>query len=271
MAAPAATSSNPIGEMLRAWRARRSLSQLDLAYDAGISPRHLSFIETGKSRPSPQVIEALAARLDVPLRDRNALLLAAGHAPRYTEEPLRAETMVRVRAAVQRVLTAHEPNAGVALDRTWDVVLANGTARLLFGLLPADLATEPVNLFRASLHPDGFAGLTRNFDVWGRYLLDLLRRLVRVTGDRRLAELEAEVSRYPTVVGLDRRTGPGAGPREPELLVPLELRLGDQELSFFTTLTTFGSPRDITLDEMTIELFYPADAATEAWVASMRS
>ncbi len=269
MATVTTPTLNPVGTMLRRWRAHRSISQLDLAYDVGVSPRHLSFVETGKSRPSPKLIETLAARLEIPLRERNALLVAAGHAPRYTEQPLDAEAMTRVRTSIQRVLDAHNPNVGVALDRTWNVVLANDAAARLLTTLPESQRTTPVNLFRASLHPDGFARMTRNFDVWGRYLVDLLHRLARVTGDDRLAALEAEIAAYPTVIALDESPAL-PGPGEPTLLVPLELDVGGQELSFFSTLTTFGSPRDITLEEMTIELFYPADATTESWVAMMQ-
>ncbi|AFR48996.1 putative transcriptional regulators [Gordonia sp. KTR9] len=261
-----------VGSMLRQWRSRRSLSQLDLAYEVGVSPRHLSFVETGRSRPSPALLEALAERLDVPLRERNSLLLAAGHAPRYSEEPLDADAMARVRSSVQRLLDAHNPNMGMALDRTWNVVLANDTALTLLDMLPRDLRSGPVNLFRVSLHPDGFAQRTHNFDEWATYLLDLLRRMARITGDQRLADLEREVSAYPSVAALDGRLArERAEPRDrAELLVPFRLALGDQVLSFFSTLTTFGSPRDVTLDELTIELFYPADEPTERWVAMMQ-
>ncbi|GAB87106.1 helix-turn-helix transcriptional regulator [Gordonia rubripertincta] len=259
-----------VGTLLQQWRSRRSISQLDLAYEVGVSPKHLSFVETGKSRPSPALLHVLAERLDIPLRERNSLLLAAGHAPRYSEEPLDSETMTRVRAEVRRLLDAHNPNMGMALDRAWNVVLANDTAMRLLSLLPEELQARPVNLFRVSLHPDGFAQMTNNFDEWATYLLDLLRRMVRITGDERLAQLEREISSYPTVAGLD---GGGASTGTGEvgsLLVPLELALGDQVLSFFSTLTTFGSPRDVTLEELTIELFYPADEPTEQWVAMMQ-
>ncbi|MGK2316133.1 helix-turn-helix domain-containing protein [Gordonia rhizosphera NBRC 16068] len=259
-----------VGTMLRQWRSHRSISQLDLAYDVGVSPRHLSFVETGKSTPSPTLIEALASRLDIPLRERNALLLAAGHAPRYSEEPFDAAAMGRIRASVQRILNAHNPYPGIALDRVWNVVVANDAATRLAGLLPEHLQGPPLNLFRASLHPDGFATMTTNLDAWAGYLIDTLRRLVRVTGDARLAALEREVSAYPAVIDLDRRARPSGATSEPTLLVPLELRIGATELSFFTTLTTFGTPRDITLEEMTIELFYPADDTTESAVAMMQ-
>ncbi|MYR05626.1 helix-turn-helix domain-containing protein [Gordonia sp. SID5947] len=260
------------GTMLRQWRSQRSISQLDLAYDVGVSPRHLSFVETGKSRPSPALLEALSARLDIPLRERNALLLAAGHAPRYTEESLDAAAMQRIRTSVQRILDAHNPNPGLALDRSWNVVLANDTATTLAGLLPEHLQGPPFNLFRASLHPEGFARVTENLDIWASYLMDTLRRLVRVTGDPRLAAIEREVREYPTVAHLDRAWGRQTerAASEPALLVPFVLRLGDEVLSFFTTLTTFGTPRDITLEEMTIEMFYPADETTEKAVARMQ-
>ncbi|GAC70305.1 helix-turn-helix transcriptional regulator [Gordonia soli] len=252
-----------VGELLRQWRARRSLSQLDLAYDVGVSPRHLSFVETGKSTPSPALLDALSQRLDIPLRERNSLLLAAGHAPRYSEAPLGDAQLARVQESVQRLLDAHDPYPGVALDRTWDVVLANRAATRLIGLLPEHLAQPPLNLFRASLHPDGLSGYTRNFDEWAIYLVGLLRRMSRVTGDRRLVALEAEVADYATVRALERPGSRGRSRAVDELLIPFELDLGGSILSFFTTLTTFGSPLDITLDEMTVELFYPADDATE--------
>ncbi|GAB98426.1 putative Xre family DNA-binding protein [Gordonia namibiensis NBRC 108229] len=259
-----------VGTLLQQWRSRRSISQLDLAYEVGVSPKHLSFVETGKSRPSPALLHALAERLDIPLRERNSLLLAAGHAPRYSEEPLDSETMTRVRGEVKRLLDAHNPNIGMALDRAWNVVLANDTAMRLLSLLPDELQARPVNLFRVSLHPDGFAKMTHNLDEWASYLLDLLRRMVRITGDGRLAALEREVSSYPTVSGLNGGPVSGRSREVGSLLVPFELELGDEVLSFFSTLTTFGSPRDVTLEELTIEMFYPADEPTERWVAMMQ-
>ncbi|WP_168700445.1 helix-turn-helix domain-containing protein [Gordonia paraffinivorans] len=260
-----------VGTMLRQWRSRRSVSQLDLAHAVGVSPRHLSFVETGRSRPGPALLDALAEHLDIPLRERNSLFVAAGYAPRYDERPLDAETMSRVRAEIVRLLDAHEPNVGVALDLTWNVVLANDAAVRFLGLLPERFQTAPVNLFRASLHPDGFARMTHNFDEWGGHLVDLLRRMTRITGDERLVELEREVSSYETVVGLDERRAAGETVYEPDrLLVPFEVVLGEQKLSFFSTLTTFGSPRDITLEELTVELFYPADEPTGQWVGMMQ-
>ena len=252
-----------VGPLLKEWRGRRHRSQLDLAYDAGVSPRHLSFVETGRARPSPELVLMLADHLDVPLRDRNTLLLAAGYAPRFEETPLTDPGMDRIRASLQQVLDTHDPYPGVVLNRWWDVVLANRAAATLTNLLPMSLC-EPLNLFRASLHPDGFAKFTRNFDEWGTYLVNQLRRLVVLTADPTLRDIEAEVRAYPAVRALTDREGWSEWSETTPLLVRCELTRGDVELSLFTTLTTFGTPRDITLDELAIELFYPADEATEA-------
>jgi transcriptional regulator with XRE-family HTH domain len=253
-----------VGTLLKEWRGRRRRSQMDLAFDAGVSPRHLSFVETGRSRPSPELVLALADRLDVPLRDRNTLLLAAGYAPRYHQTPLTDPRMDHVRRSLELVLGRHDPYPGVVLDRRWDVVLANEAAGLLVALLPASLR-DPVNMFRSSLHPDGFAAVTRNFDEWGAYLLRQLHRLVALTGDDDLRALEDEVRDYPTV--RDLTAAPGwAEWADPPLLVRCELSIAGTDLELFTTLTTFGTPRDITLDELAIELFYPADDATEEFL-----
>ena len=260
--APAARA-DALGPLLREWRSRRRRSQMDLALDVGVSTRHLSFIETGRSRPSPGVLLALAEQLQVPLRERNRLLLAAGYAPRYAEQPLDAPAMEPVRQALQRLLDAHDPYPGVALDRQWNVVLANAAAQGLIGLLPPALRDPPLNLMRASLHPDGFSAHTDNFDDWGRYLVDTLQRLATSSGDPALLALDAEVRSYPTVQALRERPAP-AVPAAPTLLLPCVMRLPQGTLSMFTTLTTFGTPRDVTLDELCVELFYPADAASQA-------
>ncbi|MHB8466117.1 MAG: MmyB family transcriptional regulator, partial [Acidimicrobiales bacterium] len=251
-----------IGDLVRDWRARRRRSQLDLALDVGVSARHLSFVETGRSRPSPELVLALAEHLDVPLRQRNTLLLAAGYAPRYTMTPLDAPAMSQVRAAIQRLLDAHDPYPGVVLDRQWNVVATNNAASTLTVGLPDALLGPPKNLFRVSLHPAGLATRTRNFDEWATYLVGQLRRLVVLTNDPLLLELEAEVTGYPNVAALMARPG-GSRPEEVPLLVPCRLDVGGVELSLFTTLTTFGTPRDITLDELAVELFFPADDATD--------
>lgn len=260
---------NAIGALIREWRSSRKLSQMDLALDIGISPRHLSFVETGRSRPSVELLIAIAEHLGVPLRTRNAWLLAAGYAPRYSEQGLDSARMAQARAAIQRLLDTHDPYPGVALDRQWNVVLYNNAAAQLVGLLPAQLRTNGVNIFRASLHPDGFAAFTTNFAEWGSYLLQVLQRLLLNARDPALAALSQEVNDYPNVRSLKEKQA-GQAPPESSLLVPCVLDLHGHVLSLFTTLTTFGSPRDITLHEMCVELFYPADAQTEHFLKAQR-
>lgn len=248
------------GALLREWRLRRNRSQLSLAVDAGVSTRHLSFVETGRSRPSPELLLTLADHLDVPLRERNALLLAAGYAPRYGESSLDDERMATVRASLQRLLDAHHPYPGVVVDGRWDVVAANDAALVLLAGLPDWLTARP-NIYRLSLHPDGLAGVTLNFTDWAAYLVQQLRRSVRSTGDRRVAELLDEVLAYPEVARLQPLLDV-ADWSDPPLLVPFRLASPVGEVAMFTTLTSFGTPRDVTLDELVVELFYPADATS---------
>jgi transcriptional regulator with XRE-family HTH domain len=249
-----------VGPLLREWRQQRRVSQLTLAVETGVSARHLSFVETGRARPSAELLLTLAEFLALPLRERNRLLLAAGFAPRYSETPLTAPEVAPVLAGLRRLLALHEPYPGLVLDGKWNVVLANGPAVRLTASLPAFLREPAPNMFRASLHPEGFAARTTNFDAWGGYLLDELGRLADASGDPALAALADEVEGYPNVVALAkrrRRSAESAG-----LLVPCELDLGGTRLSLFTTLARVGSARDVTLAELTTELFYPADEAT---------
>jgi transcriptional regulator with XRE-family HTH domain len=256
-------ATRSVGPLVRDWRVRRRRSQMDLALDVGVSPRHLSFVETGRSRPSPELVLALAERLEVPLRERNVLLLAAGYAPRYGETALDAVAMGRARAALQRMLDSHDPYPGVVIDRLWNVVLTNRAAGLLVVGLPAELLGPPLNVFRVCLHPDGLARRTRNFEEWSTYLLGQLQRLAVLTADPAVTDLAEEVAAYPNVAALDdwRRRVPSD---EPALLIPLRLDIDGVELSLFTTLTTFGTPQDITLSELAVELFFPADDRSDA-------
>lgn len=256
-------ATRAVGPLVRDWRTRRRRSQMDLALDVGVSPRHLSFVETGRSRPSPELILAVADRLDVPLRERNALLLAAGYAPRYAETSLGADVMGRVRGALQRLLDTHDPYPGVVIDRMWNVVLANAAAMVLVDGLPTDVLGPPMNVFRVCLHPDGLAKRTLNFPDWSAYLLGELRRVAVLSADPALDRIAEEVARYPNVAALGgwRDRVPAD---EPSLLVPLRLDVGGRELSLFTTLTTFGTPQDVTLAELAVELFFPADEPTDA-------
>jgi transcriptional regulator with XRE-family HTH domain len=257
-----------VGAILREWRTRRRCSQMELALDVGVSTRHLSFIETGRARPSPAMLEALTGALEVPLRERNRLLLAAGYAPRYAARTLDDARMQQVRSALDRLLRTHEPNPGLVLDRHWNVVLANRSALALAALLPDHLKQPVFNVFRASLHPQGLAALTENFPAWAGYLLQALRRAIASSGDAALVALEQEVRAYPNMAML-ASTAPADACAEAPLLVPCILRLPQGQLSMFTTLTTFGTPRDITLDELSIELFYPSDDSTEALLRSL--
>ena len=257
------TIGRTIGPLMRDWRTRRGRSQLDLSLDVGVSTRHLSYVETGKSRPSPELVLAVAEHLEVPLRERNTMLLAAGFAPRYTDRGLDAPAMRPIVAGLQRMLDAHDPYPGVVIDRQWNVVLANDAAAALTAGLPAEIAEPPVNVFRMSLHPEGLSERTANFPEWADYLLRQLRRTIVLTGDERLMAIEQEVLAYPNVAALSRHRGSRGGD-EPAILVPFDLRVDDDlTLSFFTTLTTFGTPLDVTLDELSVELFFPADDVTD--------
>ncbi|HSS25981.1 MAG TPA: helix-turn-helix transcriptional regulator [Mycobacterium sp.] len=248
-----------VGVLLREWRARRRVSQLDLSLSVGVSTRHLSFIETGRSRPSPEMVLTLAEGLDIPLRERNKLLLAAGFAPRYQSRPLEDAALSPARDAVQRLLDAHNPYPGVVIDRCWNIVGANAAASALTAGLPKDLLGPPANIYQLSLHPDGLAGQTLNFPEWAGYLLHQLRRTIALTGDPVLQALDEEVRGYPGVATAAKAWD--TPPDNASLLVPFELDVGGgQRLSMFTTLTTFGTPLDATLSELAVELFYPADA-----------
>lgn len=247
-----------VGELLREWRTRRRVSQLDLSLSVGVSARHLSFIETGRSRPSPEMVLTLADGLDIPLRERNTLLLAAGFAPRYPSRPLEDAALSPARDAVQRLLDAHDPYPGIVIDRCWNIVGTNAAASALTAGLPEQLLGPPANVYRLCLHPDGLAGRTLNFPDWAGYLLRQLRRTIALTGDPGLAALEEEVRDYPGVAAAaDARSAP---PDSSSLLIPFVLDVGGgRRLSMFTTLTTFGTPLDVTLAELAVELFYPAD------------
>jgi transcriptional regulator with XRE-family HTH domain len=250
-----------VGPLLREWRTRRRRSQLDLALDTGVSPRHLSFIETGRSRPSPEVVLALSAKLEVPLRERNRLLLAAGHAPRYAETTFDAPQMETVRAACHRLLDVLHPYPAVVVNGDWDVVAANPAAGVFVASLPPELREPTPNLFRASLHPDGLAPNLVNFEDWSRHLLAQLRQLVESSASPRLAALLAEISAYPNLAHIDQSR---LGYDDIELVLPMRYRIGDEELALFTTVTTFATAVDVTVGELAVEMFFPADAQTEA-------
>ena len=253
-------SQRPVGELLRQWREHRRLSQLDLAIQAEISARHLSFVETGRSVPSRDMVLHLADELDLPLRERNRLLLAAGYAPVYGEATLDSPQMSAVRAALRQVLTAHEPYPAVVVDRRWNLVDANATVALFTEGLPAHLLGPPANILRVTLHPDGVAPRLSNLGEVRAHLLHRLRRQVALTGDTGLAELYEELRGYPCDQPGPDIELPGPG----DVVLPLRIRYGDGELAFFSTVATFGTPVDVTVAELVIESFFPADAQTAA-------
>ena len=261
--------SNSVGAMLRDWRDDRRRSQMDLAIDVGVSTRHLSFVETGKSKPSPELVLAIAEHLDVPLRERNAMLLAAGYAPRYQQTPLDDEALVSVRNALSELMRAHDPYPALVVDRRWNMVMANTGAMGLVTPVAAHLLEPPLNVYRATLHPDGMAPHIANLDEWAHHLLGTLDRQVAVTRDPALRALLDEVSGYPNIAELRQawRTRSSV----PTVVVPLKPRVPNGEggtliQSWFSTNTSIGTPADITLDELHVELFHPADEATAALV-----
>lgn len=254
-----------VGALLAEWRHRRRVSQLAVASDVGVSTRHLSYVETGRSRPSPELILTLSEHLDVPLRDRNVMLLAAGYAPRYSQSSLEDPSMQVVRGSLQRMLDAHHPYPGVVIDRSWNVVLSNAAALALLDGVAEHVLQPRINVFRVCLHPEGLASRTANFTDWSQYLLGQIRRTIRLTGDDELQALEQELLAMPSVADVDpRRREPSEVDGDPPLLVPFELDTADGRWSLFTTLTTFGTPLDVTLEELSVELFFPADVQTEA-------
>jgi transcriptional regulator with XRE-family HTH domain len=246
-----------VGELLRGWRQRRKISQFDLSLESAVSSRHLSFIETGRSRPSREMVLHLAERLDVPLRERNILLLAAGYAPIYGERSLADDDMSLAREALDRFLSAHMPYPAIALDRHLNIVASNDAiGALLDGVAPW-LLEAPANALRITLHPEGMAPSIANLPEWSAHLLHRVGRRVAITGDAALEELYAELAGYPGV-----RTEAPAYDVAAEIVLPLRLRRGADELSLICTQTTFGTAVDVTLAELSIEAFYPADDTT---------
>jgi transcriptional regulator with XRE-family HTH domain len=250
----------PVGELLREWRDLRRLSQLELAIQADISARHLSFVETGRAAPSREMVLRLAEQLDVPLRERNRLLLAAGYAPVYSAAALDSPPMATVRVAVRQVLTGHEPYPAVVVDREWNLVDANASVALFTEGVAPELLAPPANVLRASLHPKGLAPRIVNLGEWRTHLLGRLRRQVALTADPALAELYDELQAYPC----DSPEPAAELPGPADIVIPLRLRQEGRELAFFSTVATFGTPLDITVAELVIESFFPADPETAA-------
>ncbi|MFP3270750.1 MAG: helix-turn-helix transcriptional regulator [Paraburkholderia sp.] len=256
-------ASRTVGELLRDWRQRRRMSQLLLAAEADISTRHLSFVESGRALPSREMVMHLAERLDVPLRARNALLVAAGYAPLFRERPLTDPQLTAAREAVELVLKGHEPDPALAIDRHWTIVAANRALAPLVGAASASLLEPPVNALRLSLHPQGLAPSIVNWHAWREHVLARLQRQIEVSADDTLATLRDELAAYPAPPGAsDARTNADNSATLNQIAVPLRLRTALGVLSFFSTTTVFGTPVDVTLSELAIEAFFPADQQT---------
>ena len=258
MTSIASSARAGVGDLVRDWRQRRRLSQLELAGEADISTRHLSFVENGRSVPSRSLLLRLAERLDMPLRARNELLHAAGFAALYAERPLDAPEMSAARRAVDAVLAAHAPFPALAVDRHWTLVASNAAVGALLGGVSAELLQGDVNVLRLSLHPDGLAPRIANLAEWRAHLLERLQQQIARSGDVRLVALHAELAAYPVPAGDAHAREVGA------IAVPLRLRVeGEAEpLSLISTTTVFGTPVDVTLSELALECFYPADERT---------
>jgi transcriptional regulator with XRE-family HTH domain len=259
----ATVSSQPsIGPLLREWRERRRLSQLELALDAGISTRHLSFVETGRSKPGREMLLRILEQLEVPFREQNRLLLASGHAPAFPERSLEDPELLPVRAAVDQILTRHEPYPAVVVDRAWNLVAANSAMRDLTEEVVIDpaLLGPPVNIMRLGFHPRGLAPLIVNLGQWRAHFCQRLERQLAVTGDPDLAALLEEVAGYP-IPGDEPDSAPDPDARE--MLGPVRFRApGGGELSFFGMFATFDTPFEVTTSELAMELLFPADQAT---------
>lgn len=259
--------STSFGDMMRSWRERRRFSQLALALDADVSQRHISFMESGRARPSRDMVIRLSEFLEIPLRDRNTLLMAAGHAPFYDELPLEDPGLQGAREALDLVLQGHDPYPAIVVDRHWTMVGANQAAQFLSGGVAAYLLEGPVNALRLTLHPEGLAPRIVNLAAWKQHCLVRLRRQFELTGDSVIEGLLAELTAYPPDVESENRII--NDPVNGAVLLPLTLRSEVGDLSFFGTTTVFGSAVEITLSELTLEAFYPADGKTKQYLRDL--
>ena len=256
------TTTGPVGDLLREWRGIHGMSQLDLALAANVSSRHISFLETGRSRPSRTMVLRLAETLDLPLRERNAMLVAAGFAPLYRESELQHNDLAPVRRALELVLRSHEPFPAFVLDRAWNIVLANRAHhRLLSTLLPAAARSEPVNVVRLVLDPSFLRPLIGNWELVAHVVGHRIRRQLRTPDVSRDAKRQFE--ELLSLPGVREAMDRVQAPPDAAVVVPLQLELGGRRLSWFSTIATIGTPQDVTLDELRIESLFPADDETE--------
>ncbi|MEV5312050.1 MULTISPECIES: helix-turn-helix transcriptional regulator [unclassified Streptomyces] len=261
-----APADQGVGPLLRAWRERRRISQLELALRAGSSARHVSFVETGRSRPSEEMVLRLAEHLDVPVRERNALLLAAGYAPRYPETPLDDPAMGALRAGMERLIRGYEPYPALVVDALYNVVAANRGIVMLLDEMPESLLGPPLNAMRLTLHPQGLAPRIRNLREWRGHLLAQMERQIALHRSAPLRELYEEVAAYPVP-----ETAPEAEPEEPVpyFALPMQLEYRGRILSFISSISTFNTPMDVTVAELAIETLLPADPATVKYLQEL--
>ena len=253
--------SQNAGVLLRDWRRRRNLSQLELASRAGVSTRHVSFVETGRSRPTPGMIIRLCDELAVPLREQNRVLLAGGFAPAHPEHRLSEPPMADIAEAIEAILSSHLPYPALVIDPAWDLVSANDAVYVILDGVAPRLLEPPVNVIRLSLDPEGLAPMIRNLDEWRGHLIARLRHEYDVSRDDRLAAIIEEYA-----------DGTKSSPQQtPGVVVPLRLMVGDDEARLWSTTTVFGTPREVTVSELAIEAFYPADAATRHLLSARAS
>jgi len=257
-----------VGPLLRAWRERRRVSQLELALRADSSARHVSFIETGRSRPSEEMILRLAEHLDVPVRERNALLLAAGYAPHYPETPLDSPELETLREGMERLIQGYEPYPALVVDAMYDVVAANRGVVMLMEGLPEHLLRPPLNVMRLTLHPEGLAPRIRNLREWRGHLLAQMERQIALYRSGPLRALYEEVAAYPVPeTAVDREPAE----RVPYFALPMQIEHEGRVLSFISSISTFNTPMDVTVAELAIETLLPADPATVKYLHSLMS
>ncbi|MEU1278104.1 helix-turn-helix transcriptional regulator [Streptomyces sp. NPDC005805] len=263
-----------VGPLLRSWRERRRVSQLELALRADSSARHISFVETGRSRPSEEMVLRLAEHLDVPVRERNALLLAAGYAPRYAETPVDAPALGALREGIDQLLTGYEPYPALVVDGTYTVVAANRGITMMLDEVPAHLLAPPLNAMRLTLHPEGLAPRIRNLPEWRGHLLEQMERQIALSRSAALRALYEEVAAYPLPATAEG-TGEVGGeePRDerpyPYFALPLRIEYDGRVLSFVSSISTFNTPLDVTVAELAIETFLPADPETVAYLRTL--
>lgn len=256
-------SEQTVGSLLKLWRERRRKSQLDLSLDAEISTRHLSFVETGRAKPSREMILLLAENLEIPLRERNKILINGSYAPHFSEKSFEDVSLKSAREAVELILKGHEPFPALAIDRHWNMVAANKTVPLLLEGIPEKLLAPPINVLRLSLHPEGLAPRIVNLEQWRTHLLQRLKKQAEDTADFELEELLNELSGYKSK-GKSKNIE-----SEQQIVIPLKLESKFGTLSFISTTTVFGTPIDVTISEIALETFFPADEMTRKIISKI--